>query len=198
MSDTTEKRGFWRRLLFSETLDKSSKGLKIAYIAMVTAIAVVENSLLELKFGTVQFSLTLFLSSFAGIFLGGVAGFCACFLGDGIGFLIHPFGEYSPWIGISTGLAALITALVCQLPPNRRLVHLRLAVGCLITFVICTCGITTLYLNLVWASKVPFFDYLLTRLFVQGQIWNTLLNSALTVAMLPVLEKIKPLKIKIR
>ena len=198
MSETKEKASFFRRLFFSERLERSSKGLKIAYIAMVTAIAVAENSLLELKFGTVQFSLTLFLSAFAGIFLGGVAGFFACFLGDGIGFLIHPFGEYSPWIGISTGLAALITAFVCNLPPNRRLVHLRLAVGCALTFAICTCGITTLYLNLVWATKVPFFKYLFTRLFVYGQIWNTLLNSALTVVFLPVLEKIKPLKIKIR
>ncbi len=191
MSETKEK-SFFKRLLFSKTLLKKSHGGKVAYIALTTALAVVVNSL-EIKLGVVQFSLTMFFSALAGIALGGIAGFCACFLGDGIGFLIHPMGEYSPWIGISTGLMAFLIALFCLLPPKDGLVWLKLTLGCLTVFIVCTCGITTLYINLVWVPGMTYFEYLPTRLFAQGQIWNSLANSLLIVLGIPSLSKIKQL-----
>ena len=100
MSKTCTKEQVWKRILFSQTLLGKNAAHKIAYIALTTALAVIVNAL-EIKLTVAQFSFTVFFSAFAGALLGGGAGFLACFLGDMIGFFLHPMGEYSPWIGIS-------------------------------------------------------------------------------------------------
>ena len=184
----------WKRLLFSRTLQEKNKSHKVAYIALMTALTVVINAL-EIKLGGIQFSLTIFIAAFSGLYLGALSGFCCCFLGDMIGFFIHPFGEYSPWIGISTGLMAFIIAL-CVLPKNaKKGLAAYLALGCVGIFLICTCGITTVYLNRVWYASMSYRECLIMRLFVQGQVWNSVGNSLLTVVGLPLLVKVKPLRI---
>ena len=198
MSQTATKEKVWKRVLFSQTLLGKNAAHKIAYIALTTALAVIVNAL-EIKLTVAQFSFTVFFSAFAGALLGGGAGFLACFLGDMIGFFLHPMGEYSPWIGISTGLMAFLTALCILVfkSESRNGKYLKLAAACLLIFLVCTCGITALYLNLVWYKSMTYFEYITMRLFVQGQIYNSLVNSALIVFALPLLEKIKPLGIKL-
>ena len=193
----TKVKTAWKKLLFSKTLLKKSASQKIAYIAVVTALCVIVNSL-EIKLTVAQFSFTIFFSAFAGVVLGGVSGFCACFLGDMLGFFIHPMGEYSPWIGISTGLMSFFAALVlyCSKEPKKN-TYGKLTLACVLIFVVCTSGITAWYLNKVWYSSMEFFDYLFMRLFVQGQIWNSLFNSVLIVLGIPELVKIKALKINL-
>ena len=193
----TKVKTAWKKLLFSKTLLKKSASQKIAYIAVVTALCVIVNSL-EIKLTVAQFSFTIFFSAFAGVVLGGISGFCACFLGDMLGFFIHPMGEYSPWIGISTGLMAFFAALVlyCSKEPKKN-TYGKLTLACVLIFVVCTSGITAWYLNKVWYSSMEFFDYLFMRLFVQGQIWNSLFNSVLIVLGIPELVKIKALKINL-
>lgn len=186
----------WKRLLFSGTLLKKHRSHKLAYIAVTTAFTVVVN-MLEVKLGGVQFSLTIFVAAFAGLLLGGGAGFSACFIGDLLGFLINPFGEYSPWIGISTGLMATFVALFLLLPKKDKLFPLYLALACVCIFTVCTSGITTLYLNKVWYTGMTFWECLTYRLFVQGQIWNSLFNSVLVVALLPFVAKVRPLRINL-
>lgn len=199
MNRTKEKgkSPFWERLLFSKMLADKSATHKIAYIAAITALCVLVNTL-EIKLTVAQFSFTIFFSAFAGVVLGGGAGFCACFLGDMLGFFIHPMGEYSPWIGISTGLMAFFAAVVlyCSKQPKKN-IYLKLSLACILIFVVCTSGITALYLNKVWYSSMEFFEYLSMRLFVQGQIWNSLFNSILIVLGIPALVKIKALKINL-
>lgn len=184
------------RLVFSKTLLAKRTTQKITATSLMTALCVVINTL-EIKLGGVQFSLTIFISAFAGLFLGGLSGFSACFLGDLIGFFLHPMGEYAPWIGISTGLMALIPALLVSLPKAHKLMPFYLAVSSLLCFVVCTSGITTWYLNRVWFKSMTFTECLFTRLFVQGQIWNSVFNAVLTVAVLPLIAKVKPLGIKV-
>jgi len=181
--------------LFSPTLLGKNASHKIAYVAIMTAFCVVAN-MLEIKLGGVQFSLTIVISAFAGLVLGGGAGFCACFLGDMIGFFLHPFGEYSPWIGISTGCMALFVGLVLYLfgEPKRQ-VYWKLSAACLVIFLVCTCGITTVYLHAVWFKNMTFWECLIYRLFVQGQFYNSLLNSAIVIAGLPWIAKIKALRL---
>lgn len=193
--NTKERVQTWKRLLFSPMLLQKNHSHKIAYVAVMTAFCVVVN-MLEIKLGGVQFSLTICISALAGIVLGSGAGFCACFLGDLIGFMIHPFGEYSPWIGISTACMALFVGGAVYLfgETNKKL-HLKLAVACLLIFVICTCGITTVYLNLAWYKNMTYFECVGYRLFVQGQIYNSLVNSILVVVGLPLLTKIKALRL---
>ena len=188
--------GIGKRLLFSKTMLGKNHSHKVAYIALVTALLVVINAL-EIKLGGVQFSLTIFTAAFAGLLLGGGAGFAACFVGDLLGFLWHPFGEYSPWIGIATGLMALFVGIFVMLPNAKDALPFYLSFACICIFVCCTCGITTLYLNLVWYKSMTFRECLVTRLFVQGQIINSLVNSILVIVLLPLSLKIKPLGIKL-
>ncbi|MBQ7879715.1 MAG: ECF transporter S component [Clostridia bacterium] len=188
------KTPIFKRLCFSKTLLCKNHSHKVAYIAVTTAFTVVVN-MLEIKLGGIQFSLTIFVAAFAGLLLGGVSGFGACFIGDLIGFLIHPFGEYSPWIGISTGLMAFFAAVFLLLPNAKKWLPLYLSLACVCIFACCTCGVTTLYLNKVCYKGMTFWECLIMRLFVQGQVWNSLVNSVLTVALLPLAVKIKPLKL---
>ncbi len=190
---------FWKRLLFSDFLLETSYAKKIAFAALITAFTVIANTFFEYKFFAVQFSLTIVVSVLSGVFLGSLLGFCACFLGDLIGFFLHPFGAYLPWIGISTGLMPVLGFLIlCRLPLKGKAgLAIRLLLVNLAVFIVCTAGITALALNLVWYPSLTFFEFLFTRLFVEGQIWNTLFNAALLCALLPAFSKIKALHIKI-
>ena len=200
MQETNEKKSpLWARWIFSDFVLSLSKSKQIAFTALGMAIAIVANTFLEVKLGGVQYSLTIFTSVLVGIMFGALPGFAACFFGDLIGFILHPMGEYSPFIGISTGLMAVFGAwFICRsLWTFKGAWLINLSLTCLAIFVVCTAGINNWYLNAVWYKSLTFFECLATRLIVQGQLWNSLVNYALLFIALPVLVKIKPLKIKI-
>ncbi|MBQ4053405.1 MAG: ECF transporter S component [Clostridia bacterium] len=202
MQETKEKeqRSLWQRLFFSGAVRKKNKSHKIAYIAVVAALCVVVN-MFEIKFVDVQFSLTLAVSALAGIILGGAFGFVACFLGDLVGFLYNSSGYmYMPWIGIAMGCVALISGMLIggvRLPVKGG-VYIKLGIVSVSTFLLCTVGINTTAFWLLYAKGVPYFTYLTARLFVQGQIWNSLLNYALLFVLVPVLKNVKALKLEIQ
>ncbi len=200
MSKTTEKREvpFWKRLLFSQTLAEKNAAHRIAYIGVVTAFIVASN-MFEFKMFDTQFSFTLMISALSGLIIGPLFGFAACFLGDLVGFLINSSGfAYMPWIGISMGLVALISGFVVGGIPSKQkwALYVKLLAVCVLTFAICTVAINTTAFWLLY-SKVGYVEYLVARLFVQGQIWNSLLNYALLFVAVPVLIRIKPLKIRL-
>ena len=60
-------------------------------------------------------------------------------------------------------------------------------------FFVCTIAINTTAFWLLYASGVPYTTYLISRLFIQGQIWNSLFNYALLFVAVPTLSKVKPL-----
>ena len=189
---------FWKRLLLSETLVDKNKSHKIAYIALVTAIVVVANMFFEIKFAETQFSFTIVVSALAGIVIGPLFGFVACFLGDLVGFLYHSSGyAYLPWIGIAMGVTATIAGLVVNGIPFRFKggLQVKLAIVSLLSFLVCTVAINTTAFWLLYAKGVPYFTYLTTRLFVQGQIWNSIVNYALLFLLVPTLVRIRPLKL---
>ena len=134
-----------------------------------------------------------------GIIIGPLFGFVACFLGDLVGFLYHSAGfAYMPWIGISVGVASMIAGLIVNGMRSDKtwFLYVKLALVCLLSLTICTILINTTAFWLLY-SKVDYATYLVSRLFVQGQIWNCLINYALLFISVPALTKIKPLKIKI-
>ena len=183
----------WQRLLFSETLAKRNKSHQIAYIAVMTALMVVTNTFFEFKLAETQFSFTLVVSALTGILIGPIFGFTACFLGDLVGFLYHNAGfAYLPWIGISMGLTAAIAGLVMNGLPAKKawFFYVKLTLVCLSTFFLCTVAINTTAFWLLY-SKTDYWTYLVSRLFVQGQIWNSLFNYALLFIAVPALEKLK-------
>ena len=188
-----------RTFLSSQMLEGKSPSRKIAYIAVMTAFVVIANMFFEFKFADTQFSLTIFISALAGILIGPYFGFAACFLGDLVGFLYHSAGfMYMPWIGISMGLTALIAGFVVNGLPSKKkwFLYVKLAIVCLSTFFLCTVAINTTAFWILYA-KVDYWTYLITRLFVQGQIWNSLFNFVLLFLALPVLNRIRPLKINV-
>lgn len=185
-----------KKILFSELMEKCSKTQKIAYIAIVTALTVVCNMFFEFKLADTQFSLTIFFSAMAGLIIGPLFGFVACFLGDLVGFLYNSGGfMYMPWIGLSMGLVAFIAGLVMNVSLKfKGATYVKLAIVCVLTFLVCTVGInTTAFWFIYNTRKVPFFAYLVTRLFVQGQIWNSVFNYALMFALYPLVVKITKL-----
>lgn len=187
-----------KTLLLSETLVKKRGSHKIAYIAVMTAFSVVANMFFEFKLAETQFSLTLLVSFLTGIIIGPLFGFVACFLGDLVGFLYHSAGfAYMPWIGISLGVTAAIAGLIVNGLPSKKawFLYVKLALACLLSLTICTVLINTTAFWLLYNPKVDYATYLVSRLFIQGQIWNCLVNYALLFLALPPLAKVKPLKI---
>ena len=197
MQDTKAK-SWWKRLLFSATLENKNKSHKIAYIAVTTALCVVMNMFFEFKLAQTHFSFTLVASMLAGVIIGPLFGFTACFLGDLVGFLYHNSGyAYMPWIGVAMGLAAALTGLIVNGLPLKGGVGtgIKLALACAATFAVCTVAVNTTAFWLLYAPKVEYTTYLYSRLFLQGQIYNSLVNYALFCIAVPVLGRIKPLKI---
>ncbi len=194
-------KGKWQRWVFSDLLADKNATHRITYIAVMTALCVVFNTFLEIKFADVQFSFTIFISALTGILIGPLFGAAACFLGDLVGFLYNNAGMlYMPWIGISLAVTALLSGVLMTVVKGNGkawFLYCKLALVCLLSFFLCTVAInTTAFWKLY--SKVDYFTYLITRLFVKGQIWNCLVNYVLLFITVPVLNRIKPLKIHIQ
>ena len=197
---SNKRKARWKELLLSKTLVRKGKAHKIAYVAVMTALTVVANMFFEFKLADTQFSLTIVVSALTGILIGPLFGFVACFLGDLVGFLYHSAGfAYMPWIGLSMGFVALIAGFVMNgIHSNGKpwLFYVKLSIVCLATFLLCTVAINTTAFWLLY-SKVDYWSYLVARLFVQGQIWNSLVNYAILFVATPILGRIKPLKIQL-
>lgn len=193
----TTTRNRWKEILLSPTLAYKSAGKRVAYIAVVTALVVVCNMFFEFKLAETQFSFTIVVSSLAGILIGPLCGFVACFLGDLVGFLYNSAGfAYLPWIGISMGITAMLAGFIVGGIDVKKswFLYVKLALVSILTFAICTVAInTTMFWKLY--SKVDYWTYFVSRMFVKGQIWNTLFNAALLFVLVPTLKSIKPLQI---
>jgi len=197
-SQKTKEVSLAKRLVFSNLLAEKSFNDKIAYIAVMTAFVVIANMFFEFKLAQTQFSLTIVVSALCGIIIGPLFGFTACFLGDLVGYLYHSAGfAYMPWIGIAMGMVALVAGFVVNgIRINAKWgIYLKIAIVCVLTFLISTVGINTTAFWLLYAKGVPYFTYLTSRLIVQGQIWNSLANYVLLFIVIPVISRIKMLKI---
>ena len=197
--ETQKKKGVKEFLFSSPTLQGKSHSRKIAYIAVLTALIAAANMFFEFKFADVQFSFTLTISAIVGLLIGPMLGFAACFLGDLVGFLYNSGGfAYMPWVGVSMGLVAFLAGVIVGLESKGGwFLYVKLGLVCIATFCICTVGINTTAFWLLY-SKVDYWTYLTTRLFIQGQIWNSLVNYALLFIVVPTLNRIKPLKINVK
>ena len=189
----------FKRVFFSPTLADKNESHKIAYIAVMTAFVVVANMFFEFKLAETQFSLTLAISALTGMIIGPLFGFVACFLGDLVGFLYNSAGfAYLPWIGISMGTVALLSGLIVAIPLKiKGSAYIKLGLISLFTFALCTVAINTTAFWLLYAKGVPYGTYFISRLFVQGQIWNSLFNYALLFIFVPELSKVKALKLQL-
>lgn len=142
---------------------------------------------------------------------GPVCGFAACYIGDFLGYVYNSWGQlYMPWVGLSTGMLALLAGLVftCLRFKFRGSLYVKLALVCALSLFICTIGINTtgfyLYFREVGFSDkaieaitgrlgtgVTYWSYAIYRLFIGGQIWNCLVNYVLLFSALPLLNRIR-------
>ncbi len=182
----------FKKLFFSPFVLKATRARKIAYIAMMVALSIASNMFFEFKLGAVQYSFTTLISALIGILIGPIAGFTACFIGDGIGFIANPFGSYSPWIGIATGLIAFATGAIVHLIKNDKYytIYVKLAIISVITFFICSVGINGTFLWLVWYNKMTYFEFLIYRYIGLGQLFVSIINYAILFAFIPVFKRL--------
>ncbi len=182
----------FKKLFFSPFVLKATRARKIAYVAMMVALSIVSNMFFEFKLGAVQYSFTTLVSALIGILIGPIAGFIACFIGDGVGFIANPFGSYSPWIGIATGLIAFATGAIVHLVKNDKAytIYVKLAIISVITFFICSVGINGTFLWLVWYSKMTYFEFLIYRYIGLGQLFVSIINYAILFAFIPVFKRL--------
>ena len=190
---------FFTKLCFSKTLQDKNASHKIAFIAVFTAFSVIANMFFEVKFADIQFSFTICVSAIIGIILGPVFGFVASFTGDLVGFLVNSGGyAYMPWIGLAMGMVSFIAGAIFAFVKSDKpwFIFVKLLIIAVTTFLLCTVAINTTAFWILY-GKVPYFKYLLTRLFIQGQIYNSLVNYVLLFIAVPILSKIKQLNLNI-
>lgn len=204
----------FKQALFSPAVLKAGNAKKLALIGIFTALNVVFNTAFEIRFADVQFSLTIFISCVTGALLGSVFGFFACFLGDFIGFVINSWGYvYMAWVGLSTALTAFIAGIIINgiKFDFKGADYVKTVLISALAFLICTVGVNSTgfyfynygmgfsqavidYVSERFGGEVGYLGYLIYRLFFKGQIFNCVLNYALTVAFLPALLRIKIFK----
>lgn len=185
-------------LLFSPFLSKKNAAKKIAYVAVFTALSAITNMFLEIKVFDVQYSLTILVSVITGVVLGPASGFLACMLGDFLGYVVNSWGYlYFVWVGVSTGVTAFIGGMIFNGIKGNDIAALLLKTGltCLLHLVICTVGISSTgfyfynrvmgfseaflnYASSVFGGNADYFAYLVYRLIIKGQIFNSLVNYA--------------------
>ena len=185
---------FFKAFFRSPLLDGQSKNRKIAYLGVMTAFAVIANTLFEFKLMDTQFSLTLSVSALLGVLLGGVYGFTVCFLGDLIGFLINSSGfAYMPWIGLSMGITSLLTGVLVNgvKQENKGGRYAMIALSCALSFGVCSVGINTTAFYFLYAGKgVSYWTYFVARFIVKGQLWNCIFNYALVFGGVLLVDKL--------
>jgi ECF transporter S component (folate family) len=124
----------------------------------------------------------------AGFLYGPKNAFIVGFVGDLITAIIFPAGPYNPLIGLASGLMGMIPGLVLRKTGN---IYIKVALSAILTLIICTCGLNTLGLWLVYGiGKKTFFAYLFARL--PFQIIMCAVNAMITVIIMRVLIHVLP------
>ncbi|MBO4323281.1 MAG: ECF transporter S component [Clostridia bacterium] len=186
------------RIIFSEVIASMSLSLKIAYMAIVAALAVVISMFTRIPITpSVQISLKIFVSILSGILLGGGSGFFVCMTSDFLGWLSNPGAQaYSPWVGLSAGMLALFSGVLINnfKTGNKLFFYLKCVIICLFSLFVCTIGINTTAFYFIYGIQSTYIEYVIARMFIGGQIWNSLANYALLFILLPILSEVKPLK----
>lgn len=207
----------WKRVLFSDFMLSRGRAQRIALVGVMTALCIVANMFLEIKFYDVQFSLTIFISALTGMLIGPLFGFAAVFLGDFLGYVYNSWGYiYMPWVGLSSALFALVAGLVMGIRIRKKWgIYVKLALICVITFFVCTAGVNSAgfylynkysgfstavieYAETHFGGTLSFFVYVCYRLIFKLQILNSLVNYALLFVAVPLINGIAAKNVPLR
>lgn len=160
---------------------------KITTIAILSALSIVANIFSVPITGSNYLSFVYIPCFLAGIYLGIIGGAAVGFMGDVVGFLIHPTGPYNPLITVATVLLAVIPAIAFKFLKAPTVA--KLIFSLILTTLICTCGINTVALWLMYGiGKKTFWVYLWGRL--PFQLLMVLVNGIALIIIVPSLDKI--------
>lgn len=149
----------------------------ISYTAIFIAANVVLNSLsIPVLGGDAYISFTYIPCFLSGILLGPLPGFLVGAIGDGIGFLIHPTGVWSPFITLGAALMGAIPGFVFRIPRLRPYTKLSISLG--LVFIICSFFLNSTGLFFIYGiGKKAYWFYVLGRIpkYVPGFAVNAVL-----------------------
>ncbi len=183
--------------MFSKSFVSLSPGKKAALLAIFIALSVVANMLSIDVTPSFKITFTYTVCFFAAMLLGAVPAFAVGFLGDAIGFLLHPSGVY--WLfGLTLGVYGFLAGIVMNCLPLKN--SAGLVAKCVITFLICYLAITVCLNTLVnyyyvkifvWQGvpKKPFLIYFAGRIGLQSAVYA--INVGVSVLLLPVAARLK-------
>lgn len=162
-----------------------NKTLKLCATAMLIALSVAANAISIPLSGSNYLSFTFIPSFIAAIYLGITPAVAVGFLGDLIAGFLFPKGTYNILIGLSSTLIALIPAILYKFFPRHR--RLNLFLSMLLCTVVCTSGLNTYAMWLMFGAKngKTFWVYLWGRLPFQ------LLNTAVNTVLIGILQESK-------
>ena len=175
------------------------RSVKLAYIGILLAVNVVVNTVTSIPLGFVQFSFTISAVSLAGVLLGPLFGALVGFFGDLLGFFLGGGAGYTPFVGVAMAVIGFLFGLVfCIKWKGKWAWCIKVALAALLSFLLATVAITTTAGFYLWnRNGLPFWEFAILRLFISGQVWNNLINTALLYGVLPTLSKIPALKLEI-
>lgn len=128
-------------------------------------------------------SFVLTLSFVAGWYLGPVKGFIVGILGDIVGCILHPLGPFNILVSLASGMIGLIFGF-----NHSKTNILKILATFLLVTLICTCGLNTLGLWLMYAAtKKTFFAYLIVRL--PWQLLNSTINCILSICIYKIFKR---------
>ena len=160
---------------------------KIAYIALLTAVSTIMNTLTMTVPGSgIAISFTYIPNFLAGYFFGPGAGFIVGVIGDVLGCIIWPKGAWLPLLTLSAGLMGAIPGLIRYIPIKQRW-HVLLSY--IAVYVVCSAGINTFTLWRAYAAtKKTFWVYLIGKMPVS--LINMIANLVINLMLMPVFDKI--------
>lgn len=171
----------------------NNKTHKLTYTAVLTALAVVANIFSVQILGTSNYLSFAYIPAYiAGIYFGVWVGSAVALIGDILGCIIMPTGAWNAIITLSSMLLGTIPALVYRLTRNSQCKNIiKLIISLTLTTLICTSGLGTLGLWLMYGNGKAYIVYLLARLpfqlimvAVNGIILYALLSSKVLDKML--------------
>ncbi|MEG2676231.1 MAG: ECF transporter S component [Clostridia bacterium] len=154
---------------------------KLAYIAILTALACIFNYFTFFVNKVFSISFTMIPTFVAGVFLVG-------FLGDFLVGMIFPQGAYLITVGIASGLFGLIPGLVFKYIKLNA--YVKIVISFALEFVICTLAIntTTFWVVYSMAKGKSYWVYLWGRF--PFQLANTAINMALCCCLYAPMKKL--------
>ncbi len=164
-----------------------TKTQKIAYISVLTALAVIANSpICTIHISDVlQVSLVASVGLIAGYLLGAVGGFAVSFIGDLICGIVMPFGVYNPIIGIGTGLWGFVPGIIFTYFNGND--YIKTIISFAVCFILNSFAINTYGLSVMYSLS---FDKLLVLLPIK--LATVGINAVIGCIFVGILPRILP------